>query len=177
MRHSPVVFLSVVAVTLLSHSVLGQMELCKALIQECKRDEFVVGDKRMILFSKEKKWTEARDHCERIGMRLLTTTTKKEVDELAQYLNTRRWEYRPDISYWNLWLSLTSLDPEGVWTWQTTKQSLNSTYTSYKGEPYFRYQKNCMELTLILIDETYWNDVSCNDRRRYICEVEDLGLN
>lgn len=173
-----VIFLSVALVIVLFHCTEAQRELCQAFVQECERDEFIVGSKRMILFSREKNWADAKAHCESRGMRLLTTTTKKEVDDLKTYLNSRIWDGRPDVYFWNLWLAANSLDPKGVWTWQTTKQDLNSTYTSWaSGEPNGGESEACMELNLIYFDESRWNDVKCSDRKRYICETFDGGLN
>ena len=164
-------------ILLLAHCAWAQKELWQSFIQDCERDEFKVGSKRMILFSREKTWSDAKDHCERIGRRLLTTSSKKEVDDLKDYLNSRVWDGRPDIQFWNLWLAATDLDPKGVWTWQTSKQDLNSTYTTWaNGEP-SGGEEHCMELKLIYFDATWWNDVKCEVKKRYICEIFDGGLN
>lgn len=165
-------------VILLSHTTWAQRELWQSFIQECERDEFKVGSKRMILFSREENWSDAKDHCEKIGRRLLTTTTKKEVDDLKDYLNFRIWGGRPyRFHYWNLWLAATDLDPKGIWTWQTTKQEVNLTYSSWAdGEP-SGGNEHCMELKLINYDDTWWNDHECEVKKRYICEIFDGGLN
>lgn len=155
---------------------VGQRELCQAFIQECQRDEFVVGQKRMVLFSREKNWQDAKTQCEQMGMRLLTTSTKVEVDKLKTYLNSRIWDGAPDVYFWNLWLAANKLDPKGVWQWKTSGQNL--TYTSWaEGEPNGGDHESCMELNLIYFDESRWNDVKCSDRKRYICETDDAGLN
>lgn len=179
MRHTPeVISLLVTLVIVLFHHTEAQRELCQAFIQQCERDEFTVGSKRMILFSREKSWADAKTDCESRGMRLLTTTTKKEVDDLTMYLGSRIWDGHPGGYYWNLWMAANSVDPKGVWRWQTTKQDLNSTYTSWgKGEPNGGEWEACMELVSTHFDQTRWNDARCSDRKRYICETFDWGLN
>ena len=167
-----------VAIILLSavSVILAQRELCQEFLQECQSDDFKVGSKRMILFSREKSWAEAKDHCEKMGRRLLTTTTRKDVDDLKDYLKARvAGNRRYTFTYWNLWLAATDLEPEGVWTWQTSKQDLNSTYTTWaKGEP-SGGDEHCLELSRINFDNTWWNDVDCEAKKRYICEMYDGG--
>lgn len=157
--------------------VQGQLEICRTLLQECNRDEFNVGNKRMVLFSKEKTWADAKRHCERIGMRLCTTATKEETDLLKTYLNSRIWD-RADIQFWNLWLGANDIDENNVWVWKTTGQKMN--YTTWaKDEPNGGDKENCLELKYIYYDESMWNDVNCAFRKRYICEMEESssGLN
>lgn len=153
----------------------GQLEICRTLLQECHRDEFNIGNKRMVLFSKEKTWAEAKRHCERIGMRLLTTATKPETDQVKTYLNSRVWD-RADIQFWNLWLGANDIDQNNVWVWKTTGQ--NMTYTAWgKDEPNGGEKENCLELHYVAYEETKWNDANCDFRKRYICELEEDGLN
>ena len=178
MGHPPAVLLvvTVTSVILLCCSVWAQQELCQAFIKDFTVDEFVLSGKRMILFSREKNWADAKAHCESIGMRLLTTSTKKEADDLKEYLNKRVWDGRvPQFIHWYFWLGANNLDPDGVWRWQTTKQDM--TYTAWgEGEP-SGGDEHCLELRMTSYELTIWNDIWCNVRKRYICEVEDTGLN
>lgn len=153
----------------------GQLEICTTLLQECSRDEFNVGNKRMVLFSKEKSWEEARRHCEQKGMRLLTTSTKAEMDAVKTYLNSRVSDL-PQKTYWHLWMGGSDIDQEGDWTWKATGHNL--TYTAWaKDEPNGGDKENCLELKLIRYNEVLWIDNKCSIRKRYICEVETGGLN
>lgn len=152
----------------------GQLEICTTLLQECNRDEFKIGSKRMVMFSKEKSWEDARQHCEHLGMRLLTTSTKAEVDQLKTYLNSRVSDL-PQKTFWHLWLGATDIDQDGVWTWKATGEKL--TYTAWaKDEPNGGDKENCLEWKLILYNDVMWNDAKCSIRKRFICEVEDGGL-
>lgn len=160
----------------LASTVRAQLELCKSFVQQCNRDEFLVGRKRMVIFHQEKNWEDAKAHCESIGMHLLATTTKKEVDDLKTYLNSRIWDSRTDAYFWNLWLAANDFEENNVFKWTATGQNL--TYTTWaKDEPNGGSRENCLELKLIYYDETWWNDAICTDRKRYICEMPEGGLN
>lgn len=159
-------------------AIAAQRELCQTFIQECQRDEFVVGSKRMVLFSKEKTFQRAKEHCKKIGMRLLATPTKDQVELLKTYLNSRIFEGPPDVYFWGLWLDATNLDEDRVWKWRTHAAGQNLTYTSWgKGEPNGGDREHCLELKWIVFEETRWNDARCEHRKRYICEVDEGGLN
>lgn len=151
--------------------IVAQPELCQACNQYCQQDEFIVGIKRMVLFAQEKNWWDAKAHCEKIGMRLLTTSTKYQVDLLKDYLNSRIWDGPPDIQFWGIWLDASSLDADRVWKWRSTGELV--TYTTWgQGEPTGEYQERCLELKWIRYNETQWNDNYCNVRMRFICEKE-----
>ena len=164
-------------ILLLIRGAACQPELCQNWLRDHNRDEFRVGNKRMVLFSREKNWHDAFAHCESIGMRLLTTSTKNEVELLTKYLNSRVWDTRPDLFFWYLWMGANDIDQEGVWVWKTL-EGRNFTYVSWGGgEPNGGRDENCLDLRMTDAVDSWWNDSNCNVRRRYICEVEDSGLN
>lgn len=167
------VFQSVVIWVLILGTTRGQMDVCRSLIHRCDRDEFIINGKRMVLFSLEKNWSDAREHCKSIGMQLLATRTKKDVDAIEKYLNNRIFGAGPFEHFnWNLWLDATDQAKEGEWKWITAGENLNLTYTTWgAGEPNGRNWENCLELMFISGYLTFWNDSKCNHRKRYICET------
>lgn len=154
-----------------------QLEICGPFFNQCDRDEFLVHDKRMLLISQEKNWEDARAHCKLIGMNLLATTTRQEVEDLWHYLSNRVFGVsHVEVQSWNLWLDATDHEAEGVWKWTETGE--NVTYKPwFADEPNGGVLENCLELWGNGEDRTLWNDAKCHQRRRFICEISDYGLN
>lgn len=125
----------------------------------------------------EANWWQAREDCEKRGMKLLTPTFKQDNDELKDFLNNRIWERGPilDNIYWYLWTSGNDLGVEGQWRWNTTGDPFNYT-TWLAGEPNGETVENCMELRMVTYNSILWNDANCYYKKRYICENDDNGL-
>lgn len=155
----------------------AQLEACKGFLTGNAEDRFRLGNKRMVLIHKEEAWANALAKCEQLGMRLVTPATADENRQLGLYLNTRIKGDLPSLgwSYWNLWIALNDNKKDGDFVWATSQEPVtHSTWAS--NEPNGGTVENCVEISWANDNGLFWNDVNCIAKRRFICEVEELGL-
>lgn len=158
--------------------IVAQLELCATLVKDLELDQFKVGSKRMLMLHRELSWHDAKKDCETRGLRLLTLSTKEENEALRDYFNIRIWGTGPvaDIIHWYLWTSGTDAETEGTWKWATTGRNFTHSTWLSKDEPNGGDKENCMELRMVAWDHCLWNDANCESKKRYICEIEETGL-
>ncbi|XP_030643645.1 C-type lectin domain family 4 member E-like [Chanos chanos] len=107
-----------------------------------------------------KSWSESRQDCRERGADLVIINSKEEqefVDRLKK------------ISTVAAWIGLTDRDIEGVWKW-VDDTTLTTGYW-WPNEPNdHNGNEDCAESAPSEGKLENWNDLSCNEKRNYICE-------
>ncbi|XP_041036051.1 C-type lectin domain family 17, member A-like isoform X1 [Carcharodon carcharias] len=100
-------------------------------------------------------WDSAKQQCESLNSHLIIINTEQEQKSIENYPG-------------DYWIGLTDRGSEGNWTWvDGTPVSFTQWYG---GEPNnWNDHENCA-----FIRRTDWNDVSCTDQFRFICEKRAL---
>ena len=71
------------------------------------------------------------------------------------------------LDYW--FIGLTDNVVEGDWVWVNSKSPLRVTYRKWRaGEPNDDGVQNC---AILVPPTSNWDDVSCESKNHYICEV------
>ena len=107
-----------------------------------------------------RKWTDARDDCEDEGYVLVTIDDASEdawVNATADSHSTDTW-----------WIGLNDRGTEGTFVWESGS---SSSYTRWgAGQPDDHRGEDCTEINR-WHPAMAWNDISCNDRQRFVCEA------
>ncbi|XP_062614263.1 C-type lectin domain family 4 member C-like [Saccostrea cucullata] len=143
------------------------IELNQSLQQQTSRLRSIIetphtwssnGKSIYILFQRRMTWIQSQDWCSGIGGKLAEVETEEEnnfiVNNSLSVTNT----------IGGVWAGGTDIETEGVWKWAST--NTNITFFAWTdGEPNNLLQlENCLELG------SAWNDVYCENRRRFLCE-------
>uniref|UniRef100_A0A3B5PWD5 C-type lectin domain-containing protein n=1 Tax=Xiphophorus maculatus TaxID=8083 RepID=A0A3B5PWD5_XIPMA len=100
-----------------------------------------------------KTWTEANAYCIEQGSNLMSI---QDIQERVRGFNTH------DCKVKIFWIGLNDLVIEGVWEWSDGK------YIRWNaGNPDDYFGEDCLS---ILINDGYWNDDNCQNKRGYICK-------
>ncbi|XP_026886002.1 CD209 antigen-like protein C [Electrophorus electricus] len=136
---------------------------CNNLTQE--RDKLYRENKllselgsRVYYISTEKKtWKESRQTCRGQGADLVIINSREEQERIIKIINTGR-----------AWIGLSDIDIEGVWKWVDDTALITSYWAA--GEPNNKSEaEDCGEIW-ISGDEKGWNDRTCSDVEKWICE-------
>ncbi|XP_049338776.1 macrophage mannose receptor 1-like [Astyanax mexicanus] len=110
--------------------------------------------------SQQKTWSEALDFCRELGGDLLSLHS-------ANDIKTEHRTYYP----LDAWIGYSIQDPSVGFTWS---DGSSSSYESWdKGEPNNEYSmEKCVILTFYTwLKKERWNDVHCEDRKHWYCEI------
>ena len=133
--------------------VLDSQAVCPCTFQTFSDHSYLFCDNVTL------QWQWAEFVCDSRGYNLATINSEEEnlfVYSTAIVLNAGQW-----------WVGLNDRDQEGVYTW-SSGESVN--YLNWGiGEPENAEDDDCVELNAFG-NET-WNEVSCTENLRYICEV------
>ncbi|XP_041036060.1 C-type lectin domain family 10 member A-like isoform X2 [Carcharodon carcharias] len=104
-------------------------------------------------------WDSAKQQCESENSHLIIINTEQEQNFIKKFLENNPWGY---------WIGLTDGESEGNWKW------VDGTPVSFtqwdQGEPNnWNDNENCA-----IIRASGWNDYSCSDQFRFICEKRAL---
>ena len=133
--------------------VLDSQAVCPCTFQTFSDHSYLFCDNVAL------QWQWAEFVCDSRGYNLATINSEEEnlfVYSTAIVLNAGRW-----------WVGLNDRDQEGVYEWSSGE---SANYLNWGiGEPENEADDDCVELNAFG-DET-WNEVSCSENLRYICEV------
>ena len=112
-----------------------------------------------------RRWTNARDFCRGEGYDLVVVDDAAEQAWLDSNVGDTSSSY---------WIGYNDIGTEGTWVW--SKAGATSTYTNWNGgEPNNSSNEDCAVLNPYDTGASGtgggWNDVSCNDSNRFICEA------
>lgn len=94
-----------------------------------------------------------------------------EVDSDAENTFLIELAKKKGVSWPGVWLGASDRSREGTWTWETSGKHIS--YSNFiSPEPNGKSFENCLHLAED--DPWYWNDISCNNGMRYICEKGPL---
>ncbi|XP_073672042.1 CD209 antigen-like protein A [Paramisgurnus dabryanus] len=106
--------------------------------------------------SEKKSWSNSRRYCRDRGADLIIINNRQEQDFVQKISGTD-----------SIWIGLTDSDKEGRWKW--VDGSTLTTGFWLPGEPNGGRRENCAESYPLK-----WNDLSCNDARKWICKKNIL---
>uniref|UniRef100_A0A8W8M6Z1 C-type lectin domain-containing protein n=1 Tax=Magallana gigas TaxID=29159 RepID=A0A8W8M6Z1_MAGGI len=110
-------------------------------------------------------WTEAEFHCNLMHSRLVEIETVVEDEFLRLHLMDSK-------ATGSFWIGLTDTLVEGEMVWMSTQKIAQ--YTNWwPGEPNNLYTEDCA--TLKSGYSFHWNDESCSNKNKFICEKESHG--
>ncbi|KRJ97280.1 C-type lectin 37Da [Drosophila yakuba] len=112
----------------------------------------------------QKNWFDAYESCRRLQAELITLETEDELRLVSKYLTQNNIFDR-------YWTSGTDLSEQGKHVWFSNGQPLSSQLW-YSGEPNNKDKKeHCDELGNRIKDKPGMNDLDCNSKIGYICEI------
>ncbi|XP_034051412.1 CD209 antigen-like protein A [Thalassophryne amazonica] len=116
-------------------------------------------------------WQAARDYCKRQGGDLAVIDSPAKQGFIVSYLRSKQGPFR---RFDGFWFGLRDVYEEGLWKWidgtPVTEEYWND------GEPNNVNNEDC---ATVLMKENFfkaWNDLSCEQMRRWICEMNAKGL-
>ncbi|XP_078392737.1 hepatic lectin-like [Cetorhinus maximus] len=106
-----------------------------------------------------KEWNSAKLQCESLNSHLIIINTEQEQNFMEKSIENNPGDY---------WIGLTDRESEGNWKWVDGSPV---SFTRWgQGEPNnWNGNENCA-----IIKTRGWNDYSCSDQFRFICEKRAL---
>ena len=123
-------------------------------------------------------WFAAKEHCARIGGKLVEIDSEEENTALVVEINRRGYTKKK----MNFWLGLSDLETEG--DWRLASNGLKPSYLNWAfNQPNNKWgNENCARIRIYpLLDwEDTWSDIDCNSNKGYytwismhaICEFD-----
>lgn len=156
----------------MKYTVLHLLALALAATMVASRIDKITKDSYVYYFENETLWptqrtfAQSQAECEKLGGRLPEITSKGEYHDLLEVMREKKYKGRPQ--HRRTWLGLTDKKQEGTFVWQTSLKVPLWTNWNYK-EPNNAGHKgeDCVEMQY----SGSWNDIPCNERRPFICQV------
>ncbi|XP_069107953.1 perlucin-like protein isoform X1 [Argopecten irradians] len=110
-------------------------------------------------------WHGSSKYCQSQNAELVAVESQDENDFLLRYIHRFRCAFNSQF-----WLDATDMILEGVWEWAQSLEAL--TYFNWgPNEPNGQLNEDCI---VVRDDNGEWNDISCTDRRYFICEKKNV---
>lgn len=114
-----------------------------------------------------KTWSEASAACKAKEAQLATITSSTQ-NEFIISMAGQYPDYQNDLG---LWLGATDLAEEGSWVWESNNKRVNDVFNNFRGmQPSGGPAENCLEII-----QRYgwaWNDLQCDRKVGYLCEIQ-----
>lgn len=141
-------------------AVIAQFLLAAALVVDSGRlplNKYIMMDFQVSFF-------EAWRSCQFYGLQLASVASSDDNRELSELFNMSN---RGNDTFW---LAGTDIGREGKWIWITTNK-LVVQYSHWGSiSPEFHESQNCMAIGSFDNDRTLWDDIPCDEPRKYICQ-------
>ncbi|XP_066531601.1 CD209 antigen-like protein C [Hoplias malabaricus] len=149
--------------------VEGLLSQCNETCQECAQLEerwLSFGVKSYYFSSNLLNWEMSRDDCTKKGGHLVIITSNEEQD----FLSSKSGD--------SCWIGLNDLETEGQWMWVNNQPLAETGVSFWLKRPNGFDEPNNFRLVdfsgencaLLLSEYAAWNDVSCREMNKYICE-------
>ena len=114
-------------------------------------------DRRYVLVTEKKSWSDAREHCFTMGARLAEIRNREEYNAVI-------WRSKQTGNY--NWLGATDVEVEGQWVWDSNGDFVRLTkYWSY-GRPLF----NRRDLNCLAVWDSGMFGYNCTKPLSFVCE-------
>ncbi|KAL4232162.1 hypothetical protein ACF0H5_009737 [Mactra antiquata] len=115
-------------------------------------------------------WDESKQACEQYGAFLAEVDTEEENGFLVNFAASQ--PARGDNGFH---LGLSDQEQEGMWLWASSGRKITETFNNFKSpEPNGKRRENCLHLYRQA--NWHWNDVRCDNKMGYICEVKNENI-
>ncbi|KAK3792546.1 hypothetical protein RRG08_011997 [Elysia crispata] len=110
------------------------------------------------LYNDKLSWKDARSVCKTAGGDLVKIMDKTMNQFITSLASTQ-----------NYWIGLHDREQEGRFRW--LDENKEAKYTAWvKSEPNGKDRENCVEINHPVLPDGTWNDLSCSDKNKFICE-------
>ncbi|XP_046698500.1 C-type lectin domain family 4 member K-like [Silurus meridionalis] len=135
------------------------------ILELVKQGWHVFGSSVYYISAEDKSWSDSRKYCREKKADLVIINNREEQKFIVKQMGNNR----------QAWIGLNDGDTEGKWKWvDGTELTDYDTGYWYEGEPNNAgNNEDCAE-TRNIASVKAWNDRSCNDASRWICEINLL---
>lgn len=110
-------------------------------------------------------WVDAVRICQEKGAHLVRVDSLQE----HNFIKAQLVKLGPNYGQ-HFWTDGNDLKTEGIWVWGNSTDRITLTYWDFR-QPDDNMGEDCLEYSAIY--NYQWNDLPCNWRAAYICEIED----